>query len=410
MEKLLKIILAIIFSFSFTFANNENQRILELQSKIQELERQEKEYKELIKQKQQESESLKKQLFLLENQIRKLKLEILATANKIEIVNLEINDLNKKIFEIKDEIERNKLITANLLRDLYDFEKKNFVAIIFANYKFSDFFNQIQYLNNLQDQLLSNLNKLKELKENFEDKKELEEIKKVELEKLNEKQRNQKIGLEGAVKLKVDILEKTKGEEAKFRQLLNETEKKKAQFYKELQKLEEEAKGRGVYIVRVKAASIPQKGKGIFKMPYDDFIITQGYGMTSFAKNGAYGGAPHNGIDLTSGFGSEIKAIGRGIVLAKGFNNAAGNWVAIKHDNDLVSVYGHLQNQAPVLVGEKIDENSIIGYEGATGYVTGSHLHLSLYHEFFTFIGPKTGQVYFNYWQGTLNPLDYIQI
>ncbi len=130
--------------------------------------------------------------------------------------------------------------------------------------------------------------------------------------------------------------------------------------------------------------------------------------MTAFAKRGAYGGAPHNGIDLRAGPGSEIKSIGRGSVLAKGFNNAAGNWVAIRHDNDLVSVYGHMRDPSFVLAGERIDENTVLGYEGATGFATGSHLHLSLYQEFFSFIGPKTGQIYFNYWQGSLNPFDYL--
>ena len=67
-----------------------------------------------------------------------------------------------------------------------------------------------------------------------------------------------------------------------------------------------------------------------------------------------------------------------------------------------------MRDPALVLAGERVDQNTVMGYEGATGFVTGSHLHLSLYHEFFTFIGPKTGQVYFNYFDGSLNPLDYI--
>lgn len=145
-------------------------------------------------------------------------------------------------------------------------------------------------------------------------------------------------------------------------------------------------------------------------MPMDDHIITQNYGRTPFVRSrpDIYGGVPHNGIDMKAGFGSEVRSIGSGTVLAKGFNNAAGNWVAIRHDNDLVSVYAHMKDPTLVLAGERVGENTVLGFEGATGLATGSHLHLSLYHEFFTFIGPITGQVYFNSWEGSLNPFDYL--
>lgn len=58
--------------------------------------------------------------------------------------------------------------------------------------------------------------------------------------------------------------------------------------------------------------------------------------------------------------------------------------------------------------GTAVRKEDIIGFEGATGNSTGSHLHLSLYNEFFTFVNPRNGQLYFNYFDGTLNPLDYL--
>src|SRR5207249_638923 len=94
----------------------------------------------------------------------------------------------------------------------------------------------------------------------------------------------------------------------------------------------------GLFIVHITANPIPAKGQ-IFQWPEDGYRVTQGYGMTAYAKRGAYGGAPHNGVDMASGYGSPIKAIGDGQIVANGTNDGWGNWVAIKHPNNLVSVY-----------------------------------------------------------------------
>lgn len=404
-----------IFCLVYFFANcliassqeNNSDKILEIRQQIQELEKQSSEYKKQITNKQAESKTLKKELAILESRIAKLQVDILATNRRIELTNLEIKDLNAEIAQTKNKIDKNKKSISELLRQLDNSEKQDFAFILLANPRISDFFNHIEHINNLQGQLALNLISFIELKKELDSRKEAAETKKLEMVTLNFRRKNQKIASETTQSTKNDLLVKTKGQEQRFQQLLTEAEKKKAEFYQELQVFEAEARKQSIYIVRVKAASIPPKAK-LYKMPLDDYIITQGYGYTSFAKRGSYGGAPHNGIDMTGGPGSEIKSIGQGTVLAKGFNNAGGNWLAIQHDNDLVSIYGHMRDPALVLVGEKVDQNTVIGYEGATGFVTGSHLHLSLYHEFFTFIGPKTGQVYFNYFDGNLNPLDYI--
>jgi murein DD-endopeptidase MepM/ murein hydrolase activator NlpD len=99
-----------------------------------------------------------------------------------------------------------------------------------------------------------------------------------------------------------------------------------------------------------------------------------------------------------------------GVVLASGHNNGWGYWLAIRHPNlgNLVTLYAHLRSPAALANGTPVSKSSIIGYEGSTGNSTGSHLHLSVYSDFFTYINPKNNQLYFNYFEGTLNPLDYL--
>jgi murein DD-endopeptidase MepM/ murein hydrolase activator NlpD len=255
---------------------------------------------------------------------------------------------------------------------------------------------------------VSLLVELKIQKESLEKDKQQLDIKKSELEILNSKQINQKGVLSGSKTSKNNLLVQTRGQEAKYQQLLNEVEKKKAQFFSELQQFEAEALKTGAFIVHVIADSIPPKGTKIFRWPYDDYYTTKGYGNNAYARRGAYGGAPHNGVDIVAGVGSALRPISSGAILASGFNNGFGNWVAVRHERNLVSIYAHMRSPSGLANGTSVSVDSIIGYEGSTGNSTGSHLHLSLYRDFFTYINDKNGQLYFNYFDGTLNPLDYL--
>ena len=191
--------------------------------------------------------------------------------------------------------------------------------------------------------------------------------------------------------------------------MLADTERRKSLFFTELRELETRIIQGGIYIVHITAHNLPKKGTKLFKWPEDDFRTTQGYGMTTYARRGAYGGAPHNGVDIASGTGSIVKAIGDGEIVANGHNDGWGNWVAIKHPPyDLVSIYGHMSSLSFLRVGTQVKMGDIIGYEGSTGNSTGSHLHLSLYKEFFTYVKEKSGQLYFNYFEGSINPKDYL--
>ena len=187
---------------------------------------------------------------------------------------------------------------------------------------------------------------------------------------------------------------------------------KQSLFFTEMKELETKIIQGGLYILRVEAKNLPKKGIKLFQWPEDDYRITQGYGCTSYdrcgSRRGPYGGAIHNGIDMASGYGSPIKVIGDGEVIANGTNDGWGNWVAVKHSPyDLVSVYGHMSAFEFVRVGTFVKARDIIGYEGTTGFSTGSHVHLGIYKEFFTYINEKNSQLYFNY-NNTINPRDYL--
>ena len=397
------------FSVPWSHAlDDTSQKILDLRKQIEELTKQAAQYKGTVAQKQKQADTLKKQIDILNGQITQLQLRINITDRQIDTTKLEINDLEGQIFDTTEEIGKKKQAIGGLLSLTYERDKLSLLAMLIKNPRLSDFTDQAQQAQNLNNKLVGLLTELKIQRESLEEDKQQLDAKKLELETLNSKQINQKGVLSGSKTSKNNLLVQTRGQEAKYQQLLSEVEKKKARFFNELQQFEAEALKTGAFIVHVTADSIPSRGTKIFQWPYDDYYMTQGYGNTAYARRGAYGGAPHNGIDIASGAGSGIRPIGSGAILASGFNNGFGNWVAVLHERNLVSVYAHMRSPSGLANSTSVTTSSIIGYEGSTGNSTGSHLHISLYRDFFTYINNKNGQLYFNYFDGSLNPLDYL--
>jgi murein DD-endopeptidase MepM/ murein hydrolase activator NlpD len=84
----------------------------------------------------------------------------------------------------------------------------------------------------------------------------------------------------------------------------------------------------------------------------------------------------HRGVDYAANKGSPIRATGDGTVLFAEYNAGCGNEIKIKHSEDYVTRYCHLDRfSARTKVGRKIKQGQTIGYVGSTGLATGPHLH-----------------------------------
>lgn len=83
---------------------------------------------------------------------------------------------------------------------------------------------------------------------------------------------------------------------------------------------------------------------------------------------------PHRGIDYGANKGTPVWATGDGKVIASAYNNLNGNYVFIQHANNIVTKYLHFSKRA-VKKGDRVRQGQTVGYVGATGRVTGTHLH-----------------------------------
>ncbi|HJT25748.1 MAG TPA: peptidoglycan DD-metalloendopeptidase family protein [bacterium] len=86
----------------------------------------------------------------------------------------------------------------------------------------------------------------------------------------------------------------------------------------------------------------------------------------------------HGGVDLKAKYGDPVYAAASGKVVFTGVSGGYGNLIVIAHGKGLQTYYGHL-SKINVKVGQKVHRGAgIIGRVGATGRVTGPHLHFEI--------------------------------
>ncbi|TVZ88132.1 M23 family metallopeptidase [Streptomyces sp. BK340] len=118
------------------------------------------------------------------------------------------------------------------------------------------------------------------------------------------------------------------------------------------------------------AREAERKRLNAFVAPIAHSYVSTGYK----ASSSLWSSGSHTGIDFHAASGTSVHAVGSGTVVSTGWGGAYGNQIVIRMADGMYTQYGHLSSIG-VVVGQKVLSGQQIGLSGATGNVTGPHLH-----------------------------------
>lgn len=114
--------------------------------------------------------------------------------------------------------------------------------------------------------------------------------------------------------------------------------------------------------------------KFLMRTPINGARISSGFGRRKHPVLGYT--KMHQGTDFAAPTGTPIFAAGNGVIERSSRYGSYGNYVRIRHANGYKTAYAHMSRYGRgIKQGKRVKQGQVIGYVGATGRVTGAHLH-----------------------------------
>jgi hypothetical protein len=124
-------------------------------------------------------------------------------------------------------------------------------------------------------------------------------------------------------------------------------------------------------------------GTGPIRWPFPYAVpITSGFGARAAPCRGC--STDHSGIDFGTGYGAAIFSVADGVVVERSTGGGTwGNYIVIESttpDGQVFQAgYAHMASESsPLLLGDQVRVGDFIGLTGATGQVSGAHLHFTI--------------------------------
>jgi len=114
--------------------------------------------------------------------------------------------------------------------------------------------------------------------------------------------------------------------------------------------------------------------KALLRTPIDGARVSSKFGVRLHPIQGF--SKMHTGMDFAAPVGTPIYAAGNGVIEEIGPKSGFGNYVRVKHNQQMATAYAHLSKFGQSMRrGGQVQQGDIIGYVGTTGRSTGPHLH-----------------------------------
>lgn len=372
MKRNLKIVLALCFMLALCLGvfGLERPARSAVADPLADLLKQQEEIAKQIEAKKKDLEKSKNQLTQTEKELLALDLEmertqanLLAAEKQLAVAETQIVQLSAQLDEAEALLDQRLGVFKERLVAIYAAGELSMLNVLFQAESFRDFLVNYDMLKRVMQKDAKLLEQIKADMQQIEKDRALLEKRmadsltiKTDMENRGElliAQREQKAVLAAKIENDIALAEKARQEE-------EELSKKIAE---EIRRLQEDA------------AKNPFKG--ILAWPVDGYTyVTSDYGPRTHPVTGAVESF-HTGVDLRAPQGTKLLAAADGKIISINYNSAYGNYLVIDHGGGVTTFYAHMSAYS-VKLNQQVKKGEVVGLAGATGLVTGPHLHFEV--------------------------------
>ncbi len=297
----------------------------------------------------------------IEGQIAAMNNQITAVSARIADTKAQITDVNAQIMDVKAKMAvKQQILNAYIQEQYYSPAPSAFELVVSAS-SLSEVVDNKEYLDRAQEHINGLLAEVQAIKK-------ILDAKKGDLTKLSDTLAIEQAGLDQQRVAKSQLLEQTRGEQAKYEQMLRDNQAARARLSATIATLAGngplQSKGyvtRGTRIGSEGSTGFStgchvhwgtySNGRAVNPHPYLNSgrigwpkiggVTTQGYGPAGWS-NPVY--SFHDGIDISSGCGTPILAACDGNIVINSFQAGGfGHYILLDCGDGLTTVYGHMQ-------------------------------------------------------------------
>ena len=331
-----------------------------------------------------EIEDKKEELENVQNQKSEAMTEVESLTTQISDYQAQINDLDSQISELNAQIEEsqkkvdeaqakydeNKKLAEERLVVMQESGDTTYLDMMLTSDSITDLISSYYLASELAQADTELLNGLEDERQELENAKTELENNKTELDNARTTKESASAQLQTLKNEKDAQVANLSAEEQSLQAEIDELVDHESSIRSEIQRMKEEYDRKNSSGGSNSNTDTSSFG---FGWPVSNNRIGTGYGVSGSYWSSGY----HTGVDFPVGAGTPVYAVGDGQVFDTGYNSAYGNFVEIYHGNNVYSFYAHA-SRVNVSKGQAVTKGQQIMLSGATGNVTGAHLHFEI--------------------------------
>lgn len=338
---------------------------------------------------QGEKKEVQKQVQDLSSQILNYEQQIATLDTQIDELNTKIKDSEEKLKKAQEDYTQKEDLLEKRLVATYESGETSYLDFLLSSESITDFISNYFLVTEVATYDTELLEKIQKQKEEIEEaKKDLEENKK-ELDTSKASKQSITTQLQAARKEKNEQVNQLSKSEKQLQDEIDELKEHESKVSDRIKELTNQYNSQKPPANSNNTGNSGSSGSSSggsgnsnnnnatssygFGWPVSNNRIGTAYGVKGSMWSLGY----HTGVDFPVSSGTPVFSVGNGQVVDTGYNSSYGNFVEIYHGNSVYSFYAHA-TRVQVSIGQKVSKGQQIMISGATGNVSGAHLHFEI--------------------------------